>query len=76
MLKIRVEFDIEDFVTLRRLFDQLRVDIQSGKQNASYALKKGKYTMLMNYPEQRKFKIEEINGICYEIIESKINKTK
>jgi hypothetical protein len=71
-----VEFDIENLATLRGLFDQLRIDIESGRESSNYEMHCGKYQMYMNYTEIRQYRVEEINGIKYKIIKSRVNRKK
>ena len=68
-----VEFDIENLATLRGLLDQLRLDIESGRESSSYEMHSGKYQMFMNFTEIRQYKVEKINGIKYKIIKSRVN---
>lgn len=76
MLKIRVEFDIENMATLRGLMDQLRRDIEFGRESSNYEMVAGKYQMVMNFTDIRHYRIERINGKMYKVIKSRVNRKK
>lgn len=74
MLKIKIDLDIKDLAQLRRVFDQLKTDIESGKETITRDLNEAKYNYVMYFTEMRKRRVEEINGKFYYVIKSKINK--
>jgi hypothetical protein len=74
MLKIKIDLDIKDLAQLRRVFDQLKTDIESGKETITRDLNEAKYNYVMYFTEMRKRRVEEINGKFYYVIKSKVNK--
>jgi hypothetical protein len=74
MLKIKIDLDIKDLRQLRRVFDQLRNDIESGNESVTRDLNEAKYNYVMYFTEMRKRRVEEINGKFYYVVKSKVNK--
>lgn len=74
MLKIKIDLDIKDLTQLRRVFDQLRNDIESGNESVTRDLNEAKYNYVMYFTEMRKRRVEEINGKFYYVVKSKVNK--
>ena len=74
MLKIKIDLDIKDLGQLRRVFDQLRNDIESGNESVTRDLNEAKYNYVMYFTEMRKRRVEEINGKFYYVVKSKVNK--
>lgn len=74
MLKIKIDLDIKDLAQLRRVFDQLKTDIESGKETITRDLNEAKYNYVMYFTEMRKRRVEEINGKFYYVVKSKVNK--
>jgi hypothetical protein len=74
MLKIKIDLDLKDLAQLRRVFDQLKTDIESGKETITRDLNEAKYNYVMYFTEMRKRRVEEINGKFYYVIKSKVNK--
>ena len=74
MLKIKIDLDIKDLRQLRRVFDQLRNDIESGNESVTRDLNEAKYNYVMYFTEMRKRRVEEISGKFYYVVKSKVNK--
>lgn len=74
MLKIKIDLDIKDLAQLRRVFEQLKTDIESGRETITRDLNEAKYNYVMYFTEMRKRRVEEINGKFYYVIKSKVNK--